>query len=384
MVHARLTALMMAVMVQKVDSLASSSSSSSKSCEGLGIDVDQLQRFIVAGQIYQHHNFLNEEEIQILLTDIGNLEKKGSFLPSGLSNTVKGSMQDFGQQDRLTASVPWWTGALEGKETEVGVVAQKLQLLRKMLAQVLDRPSMLDTKWEHECYYSKSMPGSALPRHMDERHEELKGSKGWLLPSRRSISWLVYLSDPGWDLELNGGALRSYYQPNKGPGISQDGGNLQVGWLMASELSIPVYLDSWFPVVDQDPHCILYIASDNNQRNYLTRPWVNEGLHGLSVADFLQACAKNDADSAQKGRLLFTSPTIAMQFILLEDRSGWSAGRDPQGSAVADTVPLRGSLVLFDSVSVPHQVEVIKEGTRVALAGWFHEETQSFPDNFYV
>jgi hypothetical protein len=381
----------MALMFQKVESLASSTSSSSslslsssKSCEGLGIDVDQLQRFILAGKVFQHHNFLNEEEIQILLTDIENLEKEGSFLPSGLSNTAKGSRQGFGQQDRLMASAPWWTGALEGKETEVGVVSQKLQLLRKMLAQVLDRPSMLDTKWEHECYYSKSMPGSALPRHMDERHEELKGSKGWLLPSRRSISWLVYLSDPGWDLELNGGALRSFYQPNKGPGVSHDGGNLQVGWLMDSESSIPVYLDSWFPVLDQDPHCVLYTVSVNNQRNYLTRPWVNEGLQGLSVADFLQACAKNDADPARKDQLLFTSPTIAMQFILLEDRPGWDAGKDPQGSAVTDIVPTRGSLVLFDSVSVPHQVEVIKEGTRVALAGWFHEETQSFPDNVYV
>ena len=36
---------------------------------------------------------------------------------------------------------------------------------------------------------------------MDERHEELKGARGWTTRNRRSVSWLLYLSDDGWDDE---------------------------------------------------------------------------------------------------------------------------------------------------------------------------------------
>ena len=37
---------------------------------------------------------------------------------------------------------------------------------------------MKDPTLAHECYYSQSKPGAFLPRHMHERHEELKGPRG--------------------------------------------------------------------------------------------------------------------------------------------------------------------------------------------------------------
>jgi hypothetical protein len=33
---------------------------------------------------------------------------------------------------------------------------------------------------------------------------------------------------------------------------------------------------------------------------------------------------------------------------------------------------------------LPHQVEAIKEGNRIALAGWFHEATQEFPVDLFA
>lgn len=42
----------------------------------------------------------------------------------------------------------------------------------------------------------------------------------------------------------------------------------------------------------------------------------------------------------------------------------------PEGSHIVDNVPARGSLVAFDSVLLPHQVETILKGSRVTLAGW--------------
>ena len=101
----------------------------------------------------------------------------------------------------------------------------------------------------------------------------------------------------------------------------------------------------------------------------------------MAVTDFLQACVKADADSSQPSNYFcfFISSTITIQFFLLEDCSAWEAGSDPEGAVATHTVPLRSLLVMFDSLSSVHQVEVVKQGTRIALAGWFHEVTQPFP-----
>ena len=46
----------------------------------------------------------------------------------------------------------------------------------------------------------------------------------------------------------------------------------------------------------------------------------------------------------------------------------------PPGEAVQDIQPVAGTLLLFDSVAVPHEVlAVTAERPRVACTGWFHE-----------
>jgi len=47
---------------------------------------------------------------------------------------------------------------------------------------------------------------------------------------------------------------------------------------------------------------------------------------------------------------------------------------------IVDILPTGGTLVLFDSVAVPHEVLEVTQGTRLAIAGWFHEQQQEFPD----
>ena len=46
----------------------------------------------------------------------------------------------------------------------------------------------------------------------------------------------------------------------------------------------------------------------------------------------------------------------------------------PPGEAIQDIQPVAGTLLLFDSVAVPHEVLTVT-GTRprVACTGWFHE-----------
>jgi len=354
--------------------------------ENLRLDANRLRRTIDAGRVYRQRDFLSPSQVSYLLREVKDLEERGVFERSGLSNTAQ-KRQGFGRKDRQLCPVPWWADSLANGDESVQAqvlasnnnpVAAVLQQLRLSLAQVLNRPTMADPSLQHECYYSTASDGSFLPRHMDERHEETKGPKGWLLPSRRSLSWLVYLTDEGWTLDENGGALRYFPQQTLSPASStgsQHEGNLQVGWLLdGMSGSRPVYLDSWYPVA-QHLTCVLYKVFDG-ERVLLTKPWQTESLAGTPVVDFLKESAalqQQNAKGSGGSSGLFLED--ARNFVLLEDRAEWDKGMIPAGSVPMDVNPERASLVVFDSVMVPHQVEEILKGRRIALAGWFHEGT---------
>lgn len=367
------------------------------SSKDLGLNVEDMVNTIQQGRVYQHLNFLTESEVVYLLHEME--ENEQCFQPSGLSELSK-KQQTFNiQKDRSTCPVPWWNTQQQIITMEDDThptnptlfnIQQKLQSLRTLLSDNLQRPTMMDTTLQHECYYSTSPAGSSLKIHMDERHEEMKGSRGWLLPSRRSISWLVYLSDPEWALSKNGGALRTYpptkLNSNKSP-IGNHDGNLQIGYLTPTKSSsTPVYLDCWFPLPNEststvEPHSILYIVDENTgDLNYITRPWVQEEQsHFRSLADFF----KYHQTGPSTKSLFFVNQNISKAFQLLEDREAWDQGKFGTGKTIEDITPSRASLVMFDSVSLPHEVLKVTSGTRNALAGWFHEPTQPFPENIY-
>lgn len=75
----------------------------------------------------------------------------------------------------------------------------------------------------------------------------------------------------------------------------------------------------------------------------------------------------------------FLKESAKSLFWRIEDLDAWERGEDPAGSEVRDVAPTGGSLVLFDSVSLPHQVLETLVGERLAVAGWFHEQQQPFP-----
>mmetsp|Transcript_12162 Transcript_12162/g.22785 ORF Transcript_12162/g.22785 Transcript_12162/m.22785 type:complete len:445 (-) Transcript_12162:40-1374(-) len=377
------------------------------------LDTDRMKRKILSGKVYQHENFLTEDEIRVLLQDVDGLIQENKMIPSGLSNTNKGTDQNFGRGDRTTCPVTWWLDSLRGlnvvttsKEKQQSLqqqqqqsqpqphgtdkrnlellnsLSEKIQQLRHEVALTLNRPTINDASLAHECYYSRSTEGALLKRHMDERHEETKGPRGWMLPSRRSVSWLIYLSD----FDVQGGELRSYVQdgfawgPERGNmvEVASNRGNLQVGWLdMRMDGTLPVFLDSWYrpPGVREMDHdemfCILYTIIDGKEV-YITKPWVNT-MVVESFADFIKM------QTLEKGPGLFRNDVYAKNFKLLEDRQLWENGSVPPGSTIKDVKPKRGSLVMFDSVVVPHEVLVVKGGVRTALAGWFHEKTQEIP-----
>lgn len=190
-----------------------------------------LKDIIHSGKVFVINDFIDDTIKKGLVSDIINLVDTEQFAPSGLSNRAKGVQQGFSKKDRSVSPV---TFDSVNNSQSLLLVGEYIDQLRLKLALVMNRPTMADITLGHESYFSRSLPGASLNRHLDERHEETKGRKGWTTPSRRSISWLLYLCEEDWDVDINGGGLLTFpqgrkYNPGKTGASGEDYGNLQVG-----------------------------------------------------------------------------------------------------------------------------------------------------------
>ena len=186
---------------------------------------------ILRGGIVATTHFLPPQLIQDLRSDALSLFGMGEFVSSGLSNTAQ-QQQGFGKHDRQVRAI---TPDLEGDREARRDFDRHLDELREHIGASLNRSLICA-----EQYYSVHGPGAYLTRHMDERHEELKGARGWATSNRRSISWLLYLSAGGWDTDEavgSGGAYRGYCRSvvPHATTVGAHNGNIQVGWLTADE-----------------------------------------------------------------------------------------------------------------------------------------------------
>lgn len=245
--------------------------------------------------------------------------------------------------------------------------------LRYDLAKGLERPGLdtPDGPDNHEISFTRFGPGANLARHVDEHHEEVKGRAGWSKPTRRSISWLVYLNEADWDADRDGGELRTYERksPSAYP-VGSRHGDLQIGWLAPSKDDAkerPVFLDGRRG--GQSGRCALYIDSDDGERRvYLTKEFDSDPYLFLTSDFFMQ-------------NLLIQNHDLGRRFHYLEQpKSAVTAyfKSDP-GETVKDIAPIGGTLVMFDSVTLPHEVMSTVERQRWATSGWFHEAQQPIP-----
>ena len=327
------------------------------------------------GGIYVQEQWLKPEVVQSLRDEVTHLKSRNQFARSGVATSgIDGA---YGRSDR-----------------QVCVLGSRLAFQEQLdevcldLSRGLGRPSLACA----EQYYSISSDGARLGLHMDERHEETKGESAWGLSTRRSISWLVYLSADGWDDMHCGGAgaggcLRAYCRRTAGSCGAHEG-NLQVGWLDGTdqEGDVSVFLDSWRrrdgEDADHAPLSALYHVvgedGDARERRYLT---ANFGPESPSWQSSLRTCQAVDGDGM--------SPAIFYEALRAQLRS--PQHRDQFSSVemvphprqeIVDVSPRAGTLVLFCSVAVPHEVLPTLAGERVALAGWLHEEQQTFPEWF--
>ena len=332
-----------------------------------------------------------------LRADALALEKAGQFAPSGLTKAVLAEHQQFGNADRLVCRV---TPNLGGDGDAWRSFKRHLDELRQAVGTTLGRSLICA-----EQYFSIHREGAFLQWHMDEKHEELKGPRGWRTSHRRSVSWLLYLSP-----ECSGGELRGYCRDStmeSGP-VGAHEGNLQVGWLAgvgadgsgraisegeewaAPEPAVPVYMDAWTRVGSASPCDNVHVgkAPGAHGTEAQTGGWrplsalYRLGPSGSRV--WLSPCFEFESIAPSSRS---TNTDALRQQLPLELQGDFSSveavpheGGPP--ARVVDVSPAEGTLALFDSVSIPHEVLPTTGGTRIAMAGWWHEPQRAFPDGF--
>ncbi len=292
---------------------------------------------IRTGRVHVERDFIDATLAQRLRADATLLQERGLFRPDGLSRLGEAKeRQGFNRGDRQTYAGGW--EASEGDSAARRLLAGKLAALRREAALALRRPSMGRAgAVADERSYNWYEPGASLRRHGDEFHEETKGPRGWLLPTRRSLTWLLYLNKE-WRAD-EGGALRAYERarPCDHAVGATDDGDVQVGWV-GEDREVPVFLGE-----DQHGERVLYDSTGRVR-----------GGCAAGVAPPL-------ASIADAGVRLIRGSL---------DRNE----APPAGEAIQDIRPVAGTLLLFDSIAVPHEVlAVTAERPRVACTGWFHE-----------
>ena len=274
-------------------------------------------------------------------------------------------------------------------DPSVGDYAVRQNLMARMAVvkaalanQANDRPTLANgdlLTQTHEIQYLHYNPGAQVYRHVDDRHVELKRPNGSRLQkrpgsTRRSITWLVYLNDD-WDPKSDGGQLRLHERAQPAAAhVGAAGPDLQVGWLRATNTDgeQPVFLDPFRDGPTEDRSFMLYTCdADGNKRDLSREPFANEVLRrtgGDSVVASLMVDSPNDAKRFHLIDAPRTKIDGVAQKLLTPDAKG-----EDGGERVRDIVPRAGTLVLFDSVSLPHEV-LATTRKRYGLQGWFHEK----------
>mmetsp|Transcript_18889 Transcript_18889/g.62335 ORF Transcript_18889/g.62335 Transcript_18889/m.62335 type:complete len:355 (+) Transcript_18889:71-1135(+) len=320
---------------------------------------------IERGQIHVEPGFLPPPLVRSLREDAMSLFEAGLFSPDGLTNTAVGrNQQGFDRRDRQTFRGDGWSSATGDQAARLQFAA-RMRSLREELAEGLGRPTLAsEGERRHEMTYNWYEAGAKLGRHLDEHHEETKGTKGWLRPSRRSVTWLVYLNEQ-WEA-AEGGALRTFPRPQpSSQAVGSDAGNLQVGWLDASR---PVFLETREGGLST-LYCRAGGGGGGGRREALSAAAFEVPRQPVDFGAFLAAEYGSRFEQISTSRL---DPRFA---------TGTPAEFTEFGELHhVDVLPAAGTLVLFDSVSLPHLVrEVTSTRPRVAATGWFHEDSLAVP-----
>jgi hypothetical protein len=361
---------------------------------------------IAKGDVFSVDQWIPLDQVEKLSKMCVMIQTDGLFQSSGITY-ADSSDSSSDTPDRLVCDeIP--RKYLDGDT--FSQLTDQIEHLRWEISALLNRPTMKLDDLPHESYLSLSLPGADLKRHMDEKHEELKSSKRWGLQTRRSISWLLYLNDMTWDPIINGGELRCFRQkgrlyPSYYGKCGCHEGNIQVGWLEKMNYTKPVYMQTWSNIPQYSSErdisdfdntdaavSALYVLSIFKRKIFITSKFIaNEGNEVqteksdnlLPRLNFLEKCKKYMLPRIVKEGMLSSFSLIENYASWLDDARDGVQGRSraPFNTESVEVVPRGGTLCLFDSVSLPHEVLPTYKGKRLAVAGWFHEVVTPMTDS---
>jgi len=348
------------------------------------------RQILESGRAVVIPNWLSLSEVEVLRNDAQRCFRDGyfkNFILSRNPNKADKTANDRWIMNSFSSSSssfgPFADPAVGNFEARQSFKA-KMATVKAYLASELRqcRPTLADDEGQtHEMEYLRYGAGACLPRHTDEHHVELQRPNGSRLPkkpnaSRRSVTWMVYLNNKDWDAVEDGGQLRLHERSHSAvTPVGSRGPDLQVGWLKATstdEKEEPVFLDPFRPGPENE-NCVLYTAdvSGNNRRDLSEKPFANIALY-LGGGDGMarKLMVDNPADAARLH--LIDAPKSLVSSIMTGRASGKDYKGEDGGEQIQDVSPQAGTLVMFDSVSLPHEV-LITNKERFGIQGWFHE-----------
>jgi hypothetical protein len=357
---------------------------------------ESVYETIQQGKIAVIPEFLSKSFVATLKRDAEDLYDTNFFATDALASY--GSKGEFDPtKDRTVLKLNQWKNTALGDWDTRRTFGARMKVLRADLATNLQRPGLTQGvsvsafgEGSAEISYTRFGPGAFLKRHVDEHHEELKGVAGWSKPTRRSLSWLIYLNED-WNPDQSGGCLRCF---ERASGTShrvgaRRNGDLQVGWLrptLQDPVERPVFLDAQFDDNDveslQNHNCAMYIdnpVSDGastsyeiSQPYYITQSFNAHPTLFVAGGEFLAQKFLIRKDFAS--RFHFIDPPKSIATDLFNSMQGETSVNDDESAM--DVAPLAGTLVVFDSVALPHQVLPSIGRARWATSGWMHEDQQ--------
>lgn len=382
------------------------------------------------GQIAMIPEFLSQHDVTTYRNDAQSIYTDGYFTSDALASYGNERNTKFDpSKDRTVLKLQQWKNPTIGNyNLRTNQLGNRISNIRNDLSYQLNRPHLIDKDsystsrygvGSTEISYTRFGPGAYLKRHVDEHHEELKGVNGWIQPSRRSLSWLIYLNDPKtWNINQNNGCLRCYERSTTPPSNivgSRSNGDLQIGWLHPTwydPIERPVFLDSQYNHHHNENNkessnifdfkCAMYIDDDtttttNDYRNeeniqqqpkknkiYITKGFPSHPTLYMTgseyvVKKFFINNNNNNNDFSNRFQLIEQPRSQINDFISRLVAS--DNNNEQQYETVKDIPPLGGTLVIFDSVTLPHEVLPSIGKERWAISGWMHEDQQSIPSS---
>lgn len=316
------------------------------------------------GKIAVIPDFLPQDEMIRLRQDAGNLYAQNMFSTDALASYGSDGKFDP-SKDRAVLKLQQWKDQSIGDWSLRQRYGNRIRYLREDLAYNLNRPAMLlgDSVSKYgegstEISYTRFGPGAFLKRHVDEHHEELKGPAGWSKPTRRSLSWLIYLNED-WDADKHGGCLRCFERnspPLALPG-ARGSGDLQIGWLKATSAEPyerPVFMDAQHSGTGANTGmCALYIddPSSDMGRKYISKNFHAQPTLYVSGSELIvQSTLLNNRDLAQRFKLIETPKSAVIDFLQAKESQAAEERTN-------DVAPRGGTLVVsIDCTSLmsPH------------------------------